>query len=68
MIQLELTTEEAQHLKEEVKTRLTELDHEIAHRDEILRLKAFGQLSECARLVPTRRNRNTSARVDLQNA
>ena len=33
MIQLELTTEEAEHLKEEVKTRLTELDHEIAHTD-----------------------------------
>jgi len=35
MIQLELTTEEAQHLKEEVKTRLTELDHEIAHTDSV---------------------------------
>jgi hypothetical protein len=33
MIQLDLTTEELQHLKEEVKTRLTELDHEIAHTD-----------------------------------
>jgi hypothetical protein len=33
MIQLDLTTEQAQHLKEEVKTRLTELDHEIAHTD-----------------------------------
>ena len=35
MIQLELTTEEAQHLKEEVKMRLTELDHEIAHTDSV---------------------------------
>lgn len=35
MIQLELTTEEAQHLKAEVKTRLTELDHEIAHTDSL---------------------------------
>jgi hypothetical protein len=35
MIQLELTTEEAQHLKEEVKARLTELDHEIAHKDSL---------------------------------
>jgi hypothetical protein len=35
MIQLELTTEEAQHLKEEVQTRLTELDHEIAHTDSV---------------------------------
>ena len=35
MIQIELTTEEAQHLKEEVKTRLTELDHEIAHTDSL---------------------------------
>ena len=35
MIQLELTTEEAQHLKDEVKTRLTELDHEIAHTDSL---------------------------------
>jgi hypothetical protein len=33
MIQLQLTTEEAQDLKEEVTTRLTELDHEIAHTD-----------------------------------
>lgn len=37
-------------------------------RVEILRLKAFGQLSGCLRLVPPRRNGNTSARVDLQNA
>lgn len=35
MIQLELTTEEAHHLQEEVKTRLTELDHEIAHTDSL---------------------------------
>jgi hypothetical protein len=33
MIQLELTNEEEQHLKEEVTKRLTELDHEIAHTD-----------------------------------
>jgi hypothetical protein len=33
MIQLELNTEEVQHLKEEVKTRMTELDHEIDHTD-----------------------------------
>jgi hypothetical protein len=33
MIQLELTTEEEQHLKEEVEKRLTELDEEIAHSD-----------------------------------
>lgn len=33
MIQLELTTEEEQYLKEEVKKRLTDLDHEIAHTD-----------------------------------
>jgi len=35
MIQLELTTEEAEHLKQEVQTRLTELDHEIAHTDSL---------------------------------
>jgi len=35
MIQLQLTTQEAQHLKEEVTTRMTELDHEIAHTDSI---------------------------------
>jgi hypothetical protein len=33
MIQLNLTEEEEQHLKEAVKRRLTELDHEIAHTD-----------------------------------
>ena len=33
MIQLELTTEEGQDLREEVTKRLTELDHEIAHTD-----------------------------------
>ena len=33
MIQLELSTEEAQHLKAEVKTRLTALEDEIAHTD-----------------------------------
>ena len=33
MIQLELTTEEAHHLKEEVTTRLAELDHEIYELD-----------------------------------
>lgn len=33
MIQLNLTDEEEQHLKEAVKRRLTELDHEIAHTD-----------------------------------
>jgi redox-regulated HSP33 family molecular chaperone len=33
MIQLELTTEEAQHLKEDLKQRLIELDREIAHTD-----------------------------------
>ena len=33
MIHLELTTEEEQHLKEEVTKRLAELDHEIAHTD-----------------------------------
>ena len=35
MIQLELTTEEAQHLKEEVQKRLAELDHEIAHTESL---------------------------------
>ena len=35
MIQLNLTDEEEQHLKEAVKRRLTELDHEIAHTDSI---------------------------------
>ena len=33
MIQLELTTEEEQFLRQEVETRLTELDHEINHTD-----------------------------------
>jgi len=33
MIQLNFTDEEEQHLKEEVKKRLTELDHEIAGTD-----------------------------------
>ena len=33
MIQLNLTDEEGQHLKEAVKRRLTELGHEIAHTD-----------------------------------
>jgi len=33
MIQLNLADEEEQHLKEAVKSRLTELDHEIAHTD-----------------------------------
>ena len=33
MIQLELTNDEEQYLKEEVKTRLGELDHEIDHTD-----------------------------------
>jgi hypothetical protein len=32
---LELTTEEEQHLEEEVSERLTQLDHEIAHTDSI---------------------------------
>ena len=35
MIQLNLTDEEEQHLKEAVKRRLTELDHEIAHTDSV---------------------------------
>jgi hypothetical protein len=35
MIQLELTTEEEQHLKEEVTKRLADLDHEIAHTDSL---------------------------------
>jgi hypothetical protein len=35
MIQLELTADEAQHLKEEVAARLTELDHEIDHTDSL---------------------------------
>ena len=35
MIQLELTAEEEQHLKVEVKKRLTELNHEIAHTDSL---------------------------------
>jgi len=30
---LELTTEEGQHLKEEVTKRLAEMEHEIAHTD-----------------------------------
>ena len=33
MIQLELTIEEGQHLKEEMTKRLNQLDHEIAHTD-----------------------------------
>ena len=33
MIQLELTNEEEQYLREEVQKRLTDLDHEIAHTD-----------------------------------
>jgi hypothetical protein len=33
MIQLDFTVEEEQHLREEVKKRLTDLDHEIAHTD-----------------------------------
>lgn len=33
MIQLDFTIEEEQHLREEVKKRLTDLDHEIAHTD-----------------------------------
>jgi hypothetical protein len=33
MIQLNLTDEEEQHLKEAVSRRLSELDHEIAHTD-----------------------------------
>lgn len=35
MIQLDFTTEEEQHLREEVKKRLTDLDHEIAHTDSL---------------------------------
>ena len=33
MIQLELTNEEEQDLREEVEKRLTDLDYEIAHTD-----------------------------------
>lgn len=33
MLQLNRTAEEEQHLKEAVKRRLTELEHEIAHTD-----------------------------------
>ena len=33
MIQLDFTTEEEQHLREEVKKRLVDLEHEIAHTD-----------------------------------
>jgi hypothetical protein len=35
MIQLELTNEEQQDLREEVEKRLTELEHEIAHTDSL---------------------------------
>jgi len=35
MIQIELTTEEQEHLKEEVTQRLVDLDHEIAHTDSL---------------------------------
>jgi hypothetical protein len=35
MIQLELTNEEQQDLREEVEKRLTQLEHEIAHTDSI---------------------------------
>ena len=35
MIQLELTSEEQQDLREEVEKRLTELNHEIAHTDSL---------------------------------
>ncbi|MBI5383332.1 MAG: hypothetical protein HZA90_01455 [Verrucomicrobia bacterium] len=33
MIQLDFTTEEEQHLREEVKKRLADLEHEIAHTE-----------------------------------
>ena len=45
MIQLDLTTEEEQHLKEAVKRRLTELDHEIDHTDSM----AFKDMLKCRR-------------------
>jgi peptide deformylase len=35
MIQLNLTDEEEQHLREAVRRRLSELDHEIEHTDSI---------------------------------
>jgi hypothetical protein len=35
MIQLELTAQEEQHLKEEVTKRLADLDHEIAHTESL---------------------------------
>jgi hypothetical protein len=35
MIQLDFTTEEEQHLREEVKKRLADLEHEIAHTDSL---------------------------------
>ena len=35
MIQLDFTTEEEQHLREEVNKRLADLDHEIAHTDSL---------------------------------
>jgi hypothetical protein len=35
MIHLDFTNEEEQHLKEEVKKRLVDLDNEIAHTDSI---------------------------------
>ena len=35
MIQLKFTAADTQYLKDEVKIRLTELDHEIAHTDSI---------------------------------
>jgi hypothetical protein len=35
MIQLDFTNEEEQHLKEEVKKRITQLDDEIAHTDSL---------------------------------
>lgn len=43
MIQLDLTNEEEQHLKEEVTKRLADLDHEIAHT-EALNFKAMLKL------------------------
>ena len=45
MIQLELTRQEEQHLKEEVEKRLVALDHEIAHTDSI----DFKQMLKCRR-------------------
>jgi len=45
MIQLDFTTEEEQHLREEVQKRLADLEHEIAHTDAL----NFKDMLKCRR-------------------